>query len=1012
MLSTQLAAFQAPKPKRITVTAKSGRKYDLTLDPDADINDPEVYSQIEDAVRQQEARQKPKSANEILGMVTGPASKPQVDRPAQARAQNADRVSGKTLFYAPQTPAEAANIPYAGIGAQKTPDQPILDPRGITKGLADAGAKAEGYVGDMLQQFVESQVPLVKAAPQGLKDAAKGGADAVLAMVDPLRLPEMGAQILTEPGNVAAGVGQTLDVRRFADPSVSVADKAAQAVNLAGLALGGFQAGKGILKGLKHSEAAGITKAAEPVPPVQEAPIATASKAPETTVQAPTTTETSPQVPNLSGIARSIEDPKRAAQGKEVAPSVARTNSAIDQAGKDIHAKVGDEGVKTIIRDKNFKEELLSVDEASAAITYRNSLEQQMDALDTQIQSAKDPADIEALKAKREELSRLDDEVSTAISRVRGAGFNEYGRVLQRAEDMTFTRQNVARMLKKANDYEEVPAKTAEYIKAQTDKIAAQQAEMDSLRAQLDTALKSQSGAPTGKLTKNPKSIIDRLAKTIGEQAGTPVDGVMPTKKAGAVSISNGDTFTRDINSLARHYIAGGAEGLDGVLEAFAKDLPSLKQDDILGALSGKYKTAKLEADIAKIRVTKQLRTVKAQAEFRQKTTVVKAALHAKSLITDLPRSLALGLDASFAALQAGKVALSSPSVWLKAWKPALEAFKAADTAKLQAIRETNPFYPKAVKAGLDFNQPYGIGGEFIAGKMMDVIDTALLKGYSRSDAAFAEFVNSVRMGLFEKLAKIAPGDAAYLKDLAAQINTFTGKAGTVTGKKIASSVPGKLLMAPSYTASKFEYALGTPIAASKTGLGRRVAAAEFYAKPAISGLLLIGLAKELAQMQGKKFEVDTDPRSTTFGRAEYDGQTIDVFGSEGQPARFVARLLAGSINQKGKYTKPSGTQMADVVFKEVAGKASPALRTTLQLLNGVYDEQIGGSRPMKSTDLFGNYLPLSARDVLDEGGKGAYLAPLNITGRGIRKGTLAKPEPKTPSLQEGFLSRYQPKKK
>lgn len=163
------------------------------------------------------------------------------------------------------------------------------------------------------------------------------------------------------------------------------------------------------------------------------------------------------------------------------------------------------------------------------------------------------------------------------------------------------------------------------------------------------------------------------------------------------------------------------------------------------------------------------------------------------------------------------------------------------------------------------------------------------------SERSYNTFLNKLRADTFDAAVKayeIAPTDTKDLRALADVINTMTGRA-KLPGKALeqGAGALNTFLFAPRFLASRFKLATGQPLW-SGTGKSRKFAL-EQYARTLSGAALIYGLAK----MAGA--EIETDPRSTDFGKIRFGNTRLDPLGGLSQITTFLTRVTTGET--KGK---------------------------------------------------------------------------------------------------------------
>lgn len=499
------------------------------------------------------------------------------------------------------------------------------------------------------------------------------------------------------------------------------------------------------------------------------------------------------------------------------------------------------------------------------------------------------------------------------------------------------------------------------------------------------------------KRTKGPASVERRRAEALRalKKLGVPV---AETEKAPTILAqldeavpdlrTTQEQVARAMRSLVRSYADEGLTGWNDVMARLKRDLPGIDEENALFILSGEYKQAKLEADLAKKKINDFMRDVRHDADAKMKPFAGKVWSVAGDIINTSQRELQTTLDNSLALIQAKNVLVWKPGTWFKAVGNSLKAGVRLDpiayTKKLIEEVKNDPLYARAVQAKLalsDVDGPYTKQEEFFAGQI-----TNYIPGLANSKAMATVLGNKLRMDLFRKLAAAGPDTPEYLADIARQINIVTGKGTGKVAEALGGKASGFIAYAPRFTWSKWQHNLGVPIWAAKSKAGR-VQAIKMYAQQLIGYIALT----QAAQLFG--FTVELDPRSTNFGTAtSQDGKySFDLWRSQAEPFRIMAQFVYGKISKKGKYTSP--TDFGAFGYGDyLETKASPGLRSLTTAISGsTYDENTDERRTARASDFWRGYIPLSIKEMMQNQERPATM-PFSFLGANIGKGVKRSP--------------------
>lgn len=560
----------------------------------------------------------------------------------------------------------------------------------------------------------------------------------------------------------------------------------------------------------------------------------------------------------------------------------------------------------------------------------------------------------------------------------------------------------------------------------QRDKIAAelqttvesQAKELQAARDEIQKMMDSGGGStPKAKGTPQQKrSTYLKNLQNLGFQvqeggASTAKGGGFGTKKAGAVRMpdwtADGDKITAAMRGLVRSYADEGLKSWADVVKRIQQDLPGMDENHIAAILNNNYRKVVTEAQVARLNANKFLADVTANAKWKQKSIPAKAGSVALQILNTIPRAAQTTLDDSLALIQGKNVLTWRPDIWAKSvgksiipfTKRGLDPIKHADES-IAAIKG-HEAYAEAVQSGLKLSETHGSVGrqeEFFAGFLENKIP-----GIAHSKSAGTVLGNEMRWQLYLSLRKQAPVDAvqraAYLKDIAGQINIATGKG----HGKIAEALRhhgGVAGYAPGFTWSKWQHSAGVSLFGAKTAKGREMAF-KMYASQAVA---MVGLVKASELFGGK---VDLDPRSNGFGRVTFGDQTYDLFRTQGEAVRIVAQLFYGSISNKGNYAAPD-KYGAKTLFDYAESKSSVLYRFIKMASTGqTYDDTTGEYRDVEPMDYPKMYVPISIKE-----GKGTARETwaISFIGGNVQKAKEQKPKTPAPPFKMWPLPAYDKK--
>ena len=245
------------------------------------------------------------------------------------------------------------------------------------------------------------------------------------------------------------------------------------------------------------------------------------------------------------------------------------------------------------------------------------------------------------------------------------------------------------------------------------------------------------------------------------------------------------------------------------------------------------------------------------------------------------------------------------------------------------------------------------------------------IPGVEASERGYNYYLDRLRIHSFDSFYAANPNATANdLKEVARYINWASGRGslGKLEGTK-AAKVLQQAFWSPRLNISRGQ-ALLSPVIL-KSGLARKYAARQL-ATFITTGVGFLGLAK----MAGS--DVETDPRSTDFGRIVIGSQHYDIFGGFTTQARYLAQFVTGQRKPIGSDVVLPGdesylsederaagarTRRTKTALNFVRTRLSPALGLAVDLKTGYF---VTGEQVTKESLAESALLPLSVKDVVD----------------------------------------------
>ena len=349
-----------------------------------------------------------------------------------------------------------------------------------------------------------------------------------------------------------------------------------------------------------------------------------------------------------------------------------------------------------------------------------------------------------------------------------------------------------------------------------------------------------------------------------------------------------------------------------------------------------------LKDRLIKLKTERQVRIMKQRYENRDRFD------KARDWVVDkinIPRTIMASLDFS-APLRQGIVAVSAhPILGAKA---GVEMFKAAFSQKefdrwIYEMRDS-PRYEVMKEAGLSVTDPHN---PFLAAKEEAFMNNTaekipyvgkLIKG---SERAYVMFLNKMRVDVFNQFAdkfeeqgKTIENSPELYKAMAKLVNSQTGR-GNLGKLEEAAPVLNTVLFSPRLIASRVNLLTNwaNPLWYKNTPKEIRVA----YMKDMLSfiglGLTILGMFKFAGggDDDENSIQVETDPRSSDFGKIKKGDTRWDIWGGFQQYIRLVTQVALGekkssntgeiqTLDTKGRFGEGRG----DVLLRFARGKLAP----------------------------------------------------------------------------------------
>lgn len=345
------------------------------------------------------------------------------------------------------------------------------------------------------------------------------------------------------------------------------------------------------------------------------------------------------------------------------------------------------------------------------------------------------------------------------------------------------------------------------------------------------------------------------------------------------------------------------------------------------------------------------------------------------------PRALISSVDMSAALRQGLVYTVTKPTKGAAATKEALrQAFSKKNFEGWLDDLYAQPMYRDMADDGLYIADPRRMSGGLADKEERFMTNIAnKVPWVAVSERAYSGFLNKMRTDVYKQMRRelIENGKdtEANRKGLAKMINTFTGRGDLgKTGNKIAKEL-NNVFFSPRLVAARAQGLGLDPRFYASLPPEIRKRAVKDMAKTVGAGMSVLALAKASGA------EVQTDPRSSDFGKIKIGDTRFDIWGGFQQWARVFAQAATGKRTTAEDITKDANRW--DTLFSFFQGKLSPTTGTAVKLLQG--KPQFGEEDITAKGEAMSNLVPIYIQDIvstLQEGGGADNV--LGIAGAGF----------------------------
>lgn len=515
---------------------------------------------------------------------------------------------------------------------------------------------------------------------------------------------------------------------------------------------------------------------------------------------------------------------------------------------------------------------------------------------------------------------------------------------------------------------------------------------------------KTEMQAVVGRIKREAKSDA-RLRRTASELERHMKSGTVPAKANAGPQLPDPNVGLRERVDALRGELKRSEPALLEKYDAQMRELQRRLDEgvDAPGAVvedkpvSAAVERAMFERDKLRRQVRERIEALRPRSFWRKQGDRAVETLN-------LARAVMTSMDFSAVLRQGGFISLGNPARAARALGPMFRSFASEQAAYRYAkeldARPNAPLYASAkLYLAEDVNAAPSKQEEAFMSRLAGKLPIV-----AGSQRAYNTFLNQIRADTFDALAETLarngrPTDVEA-KAIANYVNTVTGRPSP--GAKVDQAGPllGSVFFAPRYVASRFMTIAGTPMYGG-TAATRKLVAREY-------GKFLAGVGVVLGLGALAGGEVESDPRSSDFGKMKFGNTRIDPLAGLSQVTTLVSRVVSGSTKTASGVVRPlrgPNVKFGQDTTTSVLGRF---LRTKLAPVPGTIMDRMDGQNvvgePVSPAESAARLVtPIGFGDIraaMEEHGipRGTAMALLAVFGMGLQT---YEPKAKTPAPKQ-----------
>ena len=337
--------------------------------------------------------------------------------------------------------------------------------------------------------------------------------------------------------------------------------------------------------------------------------------------------------------------------------------------------------------------------------------------------------------------------------------------------------------------------------------------------------------------------------------------------------------------------------------------------------------------------------------------------------VANLPRTVLTSFDLS-APFRQGAMMIGHPKEFFGAMKPMIKALASEGVAQeVDAAIRSGPRGAIKEQAGLYLSPIDNAGGLATREEAYMSRLAGKIPGVAGSERAYATFLNKVRSDVFDHFWENLPQESQTIENAARYshfINAATGRGSMPAALKDLAPALNAAFFSPRYFISRFEsngmgvLAIGDLAKSAVTRqaldpVSKAIAGdvLKFYA----TGVTAMGLAAAAGA------SVETDPRSSDFGKIRVGDTRYDVWAGNQQIARFIATEYKGQKKSNGSVSAyPRNT----TALNFLRSKLGPMPGLVWDVLKGSTPtgDKVDSSPASLKRILWNEFVPMIAQDI------------------------------------------------